>query len=136
MDEQPEPTRTKLPTELDVEQPFLAMAEVKLSLRQMLTMVSAMAVWFLCLKITAWILPISGLFAGLIWSWLIIAGVFFALVQKDGVPYEEYLARKVVFLISDRHYILKGSDTDGPGIEDADWEEAEDTHFSAWGDMR
>lgn len=136
MEEPREAPRTKLPTDLDAEQPFLSLAEVKLSLRQMLTIVGAFALWLTFFKVTTWILPVSGILAGLLWSWIIIAGFFFALVPKDGVPYEEYLGRKVAFLMSERHYILKDPEHDGRTIEDADWEELEMAPYSAWSNER
>jgi hypothetical protein len=128
MAEDDAPVRTKLPTELDEEQPFLSIAEVKLSLRQMLTMVSGAALWFTALSITANIFSISQIFAGLVWSWILLGAFFFALAKKDGLPYEEYLAQRIVFLISDRQFVLKDEEPNNIAVDEADWDAIEDPY--------
>jgi hypothetical protein len=121
-------SRTRLPTALDEEDPFLSLAEIKLSLRQMLTIMLGGFSWWIAEMLTSTILPISGLFSGLLWSWLVVAGIYMAIRKKDGRPYEEYLSKKIVFLISDRHFILKDPKASHGLIEDADWEEIEDPY--------
>jgi hypothetical protein len=126
------PVRTKLPTELDEEQPFLSIAEVKLSLRQMLTMVTGAMAWFFALSITSSIFSISEPFSGLLWSWILVCGFFFALAKKDGLPYEEYLAQRIVFLISDRQFVLRDEEPTDISVEEADWDAIEDP-YRMWG---
>jgi hypothetical protein len=113
-------SRTKLPTEVDGEDPMLMIGEFRLSLRQMLTIAFAFAAWFAILNITITIFPISTVFSGLLWSWILLIGVFLALKKKDGRPYEEYLSEKLQFLISDREYILKDSRA---GDSEVDWDQ-------------
>jgi hypothetical protein len=113
-------SRTKLPTEVDGEDPMLMVGEFRLSLRQMLTIAIAFGAWFAILNMTTTIIPISTIFAGLLWSWVLLFGIFLALKKKDGRPYEEYLSEKIQFLISDREYILKDSRA---GKSDVDWDQ-------------
>lgn len=130
--------RTKLPTELDEEQPFLSIAEVKLSLRQMLTLVIGFASWMTAAAVTGSILSISPVFAGLIWSWIVIVAIFFTFAKKDGLTYEEYLAQRLVFLISDRKFVLKDDKDDAPpiNVDEADWQAIEDPYNPWQGDNK
>jgi len=124
-------SRTKLPTEVEDEDPFLAIAEIKLSLRQCLTLAMSTAAWFILSQLTGSVLPISSAFSMILWSWLLIGGVFLTFAKKDGRPYEEYLTQVIQFRLSDRHYILKSPDNAG-NIEDADWDELEDEDAGYW----
>lgn len=128
--------RTKLPTELDEEQPFLSISELKLSLRQMLTVVAGAMLWFMMLSITASIFSIDEIFSGIVWSWVLFGGIFFALAKKDGLPYEEYLAQRIVFLISDRHFVLRDEEPTDVSVEEADWDAIEDPYRMWGGDDR
>lgn len=126
MSEEPQlETRTKLPTDLDQEDPFIIIAEFRMSLRQTLTLVIGGFVWFALLRITTYIVPISGLFAGLLWSWILLASIFLTFVKKDGEPYEEYLSQKMEFWLSERRFINIDSEHH-QDIEDADWEAVDD----------
>jgi hypothetical protein len=49
-------------------------------------------------------------------------------IKKDGRPYEEYLTQKILFLISERHFILRDPRAEYGQIEDADWEEISDPY--------
>lgn len=118
--------RTKLPQEMDEEQPFLSVSEIKLSLRQMLTLVTGATIWFAALSLTGSIFGLSSVFSGIIWSWILILTVFFAIAKKEGIPYEEYLAQRIVFLISDRKFILRDEDRVKTETDEADWDRIED----------
>jgi hypothetical protein len=123
--------RTKLPTALDEEDPFLSLAEVKLSLRQILTILFSCMIWYGMMELTQFILPLSAVFAAIVWAWMPLGGIFMTFKQKDGRPYEEYLSKKIVFLISERYFILKdphSKEFEG-GVEDADWKEIEEGYF-------
>lgn len=113
-------SRTKLPTEVDGEDPMLMLGEFKFSLRQMLTVAFAIGAWFLIFKVTTSIISINDIFSALLWSWIVLFGLFLALKKKDGRPYEEYLSEKIQFLISEREFILKDSRA---GKTDVDWDE-------------
>lgn len=138
MSEEPQQSsRTGLPTEVDSEDPMLMLGELKFSLRQMLTLAFAAAIWFGFFQITAWILPISDTFAGLLWSWIIIGGVFLALKKKDGRPYEEYLSDKINFLISEREYIMKDKKAGETSVAWDDLDDDDDFDIpSSWGGSR
>lgn len=119
MAEQQEEERTRLPTEVNGEDPMLMIGEMKFSLRQMLTVAFAGAIWFLAMQAFTWIFPINKLFAGLLFSWILLGGLFLALAKKDGHPYEEYLSDKIQFLVGGREYVLKDSKADD---SDVDWD--------------
>ena len=102
------------------------MAEIKLSLRQLLTILLALFLWLLLMQMTTWIFPVTTLFAAIIWSWVILGGFFLALVRKDGRPYEEYLSHRIVFLISAKTFIQRDPKAKYGSVEDADWEELDD----------
>lgn len=121
--------RTKLPQEMDEEQPFLSISEIKLSLRQMLTLVAGATVWFTLLSLTGSLFGLSTVFAGLVWSWVLILTVFFAVAKKDGMPYEEYIAQRIVFLISDRHFVLRDEKNVSQEIDETDWDRIEDPYI-------
>jgi hypothetical protein len=118
--------KTRIPTDVDTEDPFLPLGVIQLSLRQLLTIMLAATIWMLCLQVTLFILPVSSVFAGVIWSWIIFAGFFLALVKKDGRPYEEYLSHRVVFLLSNKTFIQKDPNAKYGSVEDANWDELDD----------
>lgn len=123
-----EEIRTRLPTSLDDEDPFLSISEIKLSLRQMLTIVLGFLIWWLLQSATVAILPISPFFGYLLWSWILLGALFMAIIKKDGRPYEEYLSKKIVFLLSDRYFILKDPKSKSGSIDDANWDDLEDPY--------
>jgi hypothetical protein len=81
--------------------------------------------WFVLFRITTYIIPINGLFSGLLWSWVIIIGLFMTFVKKDGEPYEEYLTGKIQFLLAERKFGIV-DDQEQEEIEDADWSDIDD----------
>ncbi len=119
---------TRLPTEHEKEDPFLPLGAIALSLRQTLTILIGAGLWFFAWKFTTAIIPISGLFSGLLWSWLLIGGLVLALVPRDGVTFEEYLTRRLVFMLSERRWIFieKRDRRNLPDVDEADWEEDDD----------
>jgi hypothetical protein len=118
--------KTRIPTDIDSEDPFFAWSEIKLSLRQILTVLLTFTVWFMLTRITLFVLPFSFTFAALLWSWIIIGGLFLALVKKNGLPYEEHLAHRVVYLLSNKLYIQKDPNAKYGSVEDANWEELDE----------
>jgi len=118
--------KTRIPTSLDEEDPFLSLSMLKLSLRQMLTILLSGMVWIILVKLTTFIVPISNIFGALIWSWVLIGGLFLAFWKKDGRPYEEYLSHKIVFMISSKTFIQKDPNAKYGSVEDADWEDLDD----------
>jgi hypothetical protein len=120
--------KTRIPTSLDEEDPFLKIAEISLSLRQLLTIILTAAVWMVLIQLTILIVPVTEIFAGIIWSWLLLGGLFLALVKKDGRPYEEYLSHRVVYHISNKTFIQKDPNAKYGSVEDADWEELDEDY--------
>jgi PrgI family protein len=106
--------RVKVPTSLNEEDPFLSMAEIKLSLRQLLTILLTGLAWMLLTQLTQFLLPVNAIFAAIIWSWTIFAGLFLTFWKKDGRPYEEYLSK---------YYDQQDPLAKYGNVEDADWSE-------------
>lgn len=126
-DERSHDERTRIPMHVESEDPFLSVAELKVSLRQMLTLFMSLIPWWIAAKITVAFLPVGFMFAGILWSWVILGGVLLAFKKKDGVPYEQYLSERIVFAISTRHFIARDpSASKRDRIEDADWEELDE----------
>lgn len=130
-EEEPKSVRTKLPTDIDEDQPFLSVLSFKLSLRQLLTMIGGVIIWMLLIQLMSTIFGLSPIFGALMWSWIVIGGVYISLRKKDGLPYEEYLAQRIIFLISDRRYVLK-DEKRAPSVEEADWATLEEESYLYW----
>lgn len=121
MDEhRPEPTR--LPIEMPTEDPFFQWEQFQFGLRQVLTIALGFFVWYMVWKGITGLLPISSLLAGILLSPIAIGGLALALIQRDGVPLEEYLTRRLEFMISSHHYILR--------------EEKSEDELGEWGDAK
>jgi len=117
----PEPTR--LPIEIPSEDPFFQWERFQFGLRQVLTIMFGFFVWYLVWKGVTGILPLSSLLAGILLSPIAIGGIVLALVQRDGVPLEEYLTRRLEFMVSNHHYILReDSGKTAEALEE--WEDA------------
>jgi hypothetical protein len=132
---------TRLPTYVDKPDPFLSIGEIKMSLKQMLTLVFGMITWFAACSVTAWIIGFAvAVPTPLMWvmfSW-IIAGTFVLVWRRKDlngngirIGYEEYLTKKLMFSASPSHYIVKDTKTSAGTIEDADWSSADD-EFAGW----
>jgi len=136
MDEQaPEPTR--LPIEIETEDPFIQMPMgIQLGVRQALTIATGIFLWWILLKLTTSFLPLSTFFAGLLWAPVAIGGLVMALVRRDGVYLEEYLTRRIIFMISERNFILRERSRTLQA-EEAEWraisERDEDEGSADWG---
>jgi len=124
------PGKTRIPAELDTEDPFLSWAEIKLSLRQGLTIILSGAAWMALIQLTIFIIPLSSTFAGVIWSWVLLGGLFLALWKKDGRPYEEYLSNRVVYLLSTKTFIQRDPKAKYGSVEDADWDEIDEDDYA------
>lgn len=131
MAEEDKNVRTKLPTDIEEDQPFLSILSFQLSLRQLLTIVAGVILWVILMQITSAIIGLNPIFTGLIWSWVFFGSVYISLRKKDGLPYEEYLAQRIIFLISDKRYVLR-DDKKTPSIEEADWDTLEEESYLYW----
>jgi len=125
MAEQAEAQRTPIPVIADGEDTFIPLWEYNISLRQTLTALGGIASYAFLIKLTSLILPISTVFAMILWSWVIIASLALAFIPKDGAPLEEYLSAKMQFLLSERKFILMDSKEDFFDIDATDWDEVE-----------
>lgn len=127
MSEEPRSQLTRLPTEVENDSPFLVFGNFNMGLRQVLTIVFGLFIWFICVKVSGMVLPISGLILYIAWSWIILVSAFITFVKKDGEPYEEYITGKIQFLLSERSYgIVEDEDVtdeeqDMAAVEDQDW---------------
>lgn len=118
--------RTRLPTEVETDSPFIVWGSFNMGLRQVLTIVISCFLWFVLLRVTTYIIPINGLFAGLLWSWMIIVGLLMTFIKKDDEPYEEYITGKIQFLLAERKFGIIDDTEDQEEIEDADWSDIDD----------
>lgn len=131
MAEEERSVRTKLPTDIEEDQPFLSVLSLQLSLRQLLTIIAAVLFWVALMQLTSAIIGLNPIFSGILWSWVFFGGVFIALRKKDGLPYEEYLAQRIIFLISDKRYVLRDEEKSA-SIEEADWDTLEEESYLYW----
>lgn len=131
--------QTRLPTHIEKEDPFLKIAEIDLSLRQMMTIIGAGMVWWLACWITGmvvgFVVVIPEALLWLMYSWIIVGGFYLALKKVDlngngiKMTYEEYLTKKILFQTSPTQYVVKEK-REG-SIEDADWTDVDDG-FAGW----
>jgi hypothetical protein len=134
---------TKLPRYLDDEDAFLQLAEIQLSLRQMMTIVLGAVAWWLAGMLTGAVVGmVVQLPQPLLWamySWVILGALFLALKKKDvnrnglKVPYEEYLTKRLLFNMAPNEWVVKDARSDVGSIEDADWRDFEDDDTGGWG---
>lgn len=128
---------TRLPTEMDDEDPFVQVGETTFSLRQLLTLMIAFGLWIACAKLFGMVLPISPAFIFVFFLWIPISGLLLAFVSKDGVSLEEYLNRRLVFMFSQRHFILIDAEDKrdpfdaAPEAAEMDWDDEWD-----WDNLR
>lgn len=123
MDEFNEPTR--LPIAFDDEDPFLALWEYSLSLRQILTLLMFGVIWYLLMKATVFALPISEVFGALVWAWIPLIGGILAFKKVDGRPLEEMLAKWMLYMVGPRRWIPLDPKAKYGSVEDANWAEIE-----------
>jgi hypothetical protein len=116
-------TRTVLPLIAEGEDTFIPLWEFSISLRQVLTVLSGAAVFFVLFQLSTALLPLPGLLAAVIWSWVIIGALALAFVPKNGAPLEEHLTAKMQFLLSERHYVLMDAEDEVFDLDETDWEE-------------
>lgn len=122
MSQEPQPeTRTVLPLIAEGEDTFIPLWEFSISLRQVLTVLSGGALFFVLFQISSAFFP--GIFAAIIWSWIIIGAFALAFIPKNGAPLEEYLTSKMQFLLSERHYVLMDAENEVFDLDDTDWDE-------------
>lgn len=121
MEEERSSQPTLLPIEIPTEDPFFQWDRFQFGLRQVLTIALGLFAWYLVWKAVTGLLPVSSLFAGILLSPIAIGGFVLALVQRDGVPLEEYLTRRLEFMVSNHHYILR-EDKDQVAEAAQEWE--------------
>lgn len=123
-------TKTRLIADSDEEKGIIIQWEfLRVSIRQLLLMLFALAIWAGLMALTGAVLSVSNVFSGLLWSWIPIGGIYLAMKTKEGQPLEHYLTDKIIFLISDRHFRpMDPGGSNGLTIDDADWEDTDETY--------
>lgn len=117
-------TRTKMPTHVEDETPFIVWQELKLSLRQVLTLFLGLVIWYMAVKVTTTILPfLSGIFAYLMWSWIVIGAFALAFLKRHGMPMEQYLASKIAHSVSPQYYVPMDEAAEHGSIDETFWED-------------
>lgn len=77
---------------------------IRLSIRQMILILASLVTWVVLSRITAAILPVPGILAGLVWIWVGIGGVYLALRTVDGRPLEFEITDRIMFMMSPQRY--------------------------------
>ena len=127
--EEPPREKTRLVATTDEERGTIIDWEfVKLSIRQVLLLILTGGIWYGMAAATTALLSVSTIFSGLLWSWILIGGLYLALWKKDGRPVEYYLTDWLIFQISDRHF-RPIDQSGGQSIDDADWEDIDDEPY-------
>lgn len=118
MDEpQIEQDSVRIPTSLNDEDAFFQLAELQLSLRQLLTIFSFAALWFMFAKILSDELGVMLGWSMALFSPLILAGFILAFVKRNekgdgfslfgsGVTIEEYLSDLLAYKIDAKNYSI------------------------------
>lgn len=129
-----EPTR--IPAELNDEDAFFSVGEIKFSLRQVLTLLLAAGGWYLIGGSLFGVLIHSRLLGLLLFSPLLVAGALLAFARKNGVTYEEWLSSLLLFRLESRRYSIVGQrrgreqeDVDEAPPAEVDWEFDEEDDF-------
>ncbi len=99
-----EPTR--IPASLNEEVIFLALGPIKLPMREMLAFAGGLSLWYMIGKIVGIQLFGGQLFGLLLFSPILYATWVIGKKKKDGKPFEQWLADKVVFAFESRQYTL------------------------------
>jgi hypothetical protein len=114
IDEHEQSVRTNLPVHVDTEDPMIVFYELSLSMRQMLLLLATAFAWLMPSMLTAQILPFLPLPLSLIvYSWLLIGGLWLTFWRKQGLPVELYVSDMVLFKIAEQKLYLPEDDTNG-----------------------
>jgi hypothetical protein len=128
----------RIPTSLNDEDSFVQVAELNLSLRQILTVGLFSGLWFMLAKILAGFLGMGMFWTLLLFSPIVFLGFFLAFIKRStetgkkfillgsGVPVEDWLADMIRYRILPKNYTLtKPRDLDAT-YENAAWAEIEE----------
>jgi len=111
-------TPVRIPTSLNEEDAFLQVGPISLSLRQMITLLASLALWYVVGKFIGGIIG-SMTVAMLLGLPIPALGVLMSFKKVAGRPYEEHLADRLAFRISEREYLLT-EQRSGASIEEDD----------------
>jgi hypothetical protein len=115
---------TALPTYVDEADPFLIIGELKLGLRELLSIITAFVGWFMMAKIMTTILPFFSFgLAAFCWSPFLIAGLALAVGRWQKMSLEKYVSLKLRFMIQPRVYALNDRNAKFAPVEDAVFED-------------
>jgi hypothetical protein len=115
--------RTKMPTYVESEPPFIVWQELKISLRQVLTLFFGLVIWYIFAKVTVGILPFSTVFGFLIWGWVPLGAGLLAFGKKKGMPLEQYIADSIMHRVSPQLYVPMDDAYQHGSVDETLWED-------------
>jgi Na+-transporting NADH:ubiquinone oxidoreductase subunit NqrB len=110
-----------VPTISNKEATFIPVWEWGISLRQVLSVISGLVIYYVLLKMVGAVLPINHSFIMIVLCPIVILGFVFAFVKKDDQPLEVYLSDRIEYFLSDKVYAVV--DEYGDEVIEADWED-------------
>jgi hypothetical protein len=99
-----EPTR--IPASLNEEDLFLSLGPIKLSMREMLAFAIGLSTWYMVGKIIGVQIFGAQLFGLILLSPVLYVTWVIGKKKKEGKPFEQWLADKIVFSFESRQYTL------------------------------
>lgn len=115
---------TALPTYVDEPDPFLIIGELKLGLRELLSVITAIVGWMMLAEMTQTILPFFSFgLAAFCWSPFLFGGLALAVGRWGKMPLEKFVSLKLRYMISPRTYALNDRNAKFAPIEDAIFED-------------
>lgn len=115
-------TPTRIPSALNEEDPFFLSSVFRLSLRQVITLLAGFGLWWLLGTQVGSIVG-SQLLGLLIFGWMPILALALTFIKRRGRPLEQWVADRVAFAITTRHYALVERRDGREQAEDAYWED-------------
>lgn len=110
---------TRLPSGLNDEGHIFTTAVLSLTLRQLAALLGGVFMWYLSAELIGGFMPT--VFAWLLASPVLIAGIACAFVKRRGRPIDDYLADKLRSKMEPSRYAL--INTDAETVRDATWED-------------
>lgn len=114
-------TRVKIPASLNDEDVFLSWGPVRMSMRQVVTILAGLFGWIGIAKY--FVMPLLGfslIFSMVACAWLPILAIAFAFVKVRQRPLENWLGDKISFHWSARTFILSNANVENQTIQDSD----------------
>lgn len=130
----------RIPSSLNDEPPIVQVAEIQVSMRQLLTVGISLATWFMFSRILSDVIGLGLGWALMLFGWVLVGGLFLAFVKRDtqknrfsffgaGFPVEEWLADKLSYQMGEKDFTLIE-----PGKVNEAYRDAEEAELAALDD--